>query len=147
MSLFEAIRKDMYAALKSADKIKVTALRVALARLQDKRIASRSDLSTADELSILRTLVKQHKESIESYIAGDRQDLVDKEQAELAHIEKYLPQMLSESEIRELVKMAIAETEATGVQDLGKVMPLVMQRAAGRADGRLTQGIVRELLS
>ena len=147
MSLFEAIKKDMYAAMKSGDKIKVTTLRVALSRLKDKKIATRSDLSAADELKILQALVKQHKESIESYAAGGRQDLVDIEQAELAHIEHYLPQMLSESEIRDLVKAAIAETGATGMQDIGKVMPLVMQRASGRADGKLAQGIVRELLS
>ncbi|NQU27402.1 MAG: GatB/YqeY domain-containing protein [Candidatus Marinimicrobia bacterium] len=147
MSLFEAIKKDMYAAMKSGDKIKVTELRVALSRLKDKRIATRSDLSAADELKILQALVKQHQESIESYTKGGRQDLVDIEQAELAHIEHYLPQMLSESEIHDLVKAAIAETGATGMQAIGKVMPLVMPLAAGRADGRLAQGIVRELLT
>ena len=147
MSLFEIIQWDMYAAMKAGDKTQVAALRSALARLKNKRIETGSDLTKSAELKVVRSLVKQHKESIEAYRGGGRQDLVDIEQAALEHLEPYLPRMLSEKEVRALVTEVISETGATGIPEMGKVMPLVMQRSAGLADGKLAQAIVRELLS
>ncbi len=137
----------MYAAMKAGEKLRVAALRVALARLKDKRIATGADLNEKEAVGVIRTLVKQHRESLESYVAADRQDLVEKEQAALAILEPYLPQMLSEPKVRSLIAEIITETGAAGMADMGKVMPLVMQRAAGRADGKLAQVIVRELLN
>ncbi len=136
----------MYTAMKAGDKARVTTLRVAVAKLKDRRIDSRTDLTDADELKVIQTLVKQHKESLDSYTAADRADLMAEEQAALDHLQPYLPQMLSEEEIRALVAAVIAETGATGMSEIGKVMPQVMGRAAGRADGKLAQAIVRELL-
>ncbi|MCK5330833.1 MAG: GatB/YqeY domain-containing protein, partial [Candidatus Marinimicrobia bacterium] len=101
----------------------------------------------SDELKVIRSLVKQHKESIEAYTGGGRQDLVDLEQAAREHLETYLPRMLSEKEVRALVTEVITETGATGMSEIGKVMPQVMQRSAGLADGKLAQAIVLELLS
>ncbi|MFH1851048.1 MAG: GatB/YqeY domain-containing protein [Candidatus Neomarinimicrobiota bacterium] len=147
MSLFDTIQQDMYVAMKAGEKARVATLRVALAGLKDKRIAARGDISAADEIKVLQTLVRQHHESLESYRAGGRPDLVALEEAELAVLTAYLPSMLSEAEVRSLVTDAIAETGAAGMSDLGKVMPLVMQRAAGRADGKLAQALVRELLA
>lgn len=91
MSLFEVIQQDMYAAMKAGDKTQVAALRSALARLKDKRIETGSDLTESDELKVVRSLVKQHKESIVAYTGGRRRDLVDLEQAALVHLEPYLP--------------------------------------------------------
>ena len=147
MSLSEVIQRDMYAAMKAGEKARVAALRSALARLKDKRIAISSDLTESDELKVIRSLVKQHKESIEAYTGGGRQDLVDLEQAAREHLETYLPRMLSEKEVRALVTEVIADTGATGMSEIGKVMPQVMQRSAGLADGKLAQAIVLELLS
>jgi len=137
----------MYAAMKAGDKTRVAALRSALARLKDKRIETGLDLTESDELKVVRSLVKQHKESIEAYTGGGRQDLVDLEQAALEHLEPYLPRMLSKKEVRALVTEVITETGATSMPEMGRVMPQVMQRAVGRVDGKLAQAIVRELLS
>ncbi len=146
MALFNKIQQDMYTAMKAGKKERVTTLRVALARLKDKKIATGADLSDKDAVGVIRSLVKQHRESIEAYSGGGRQDLVDQEQEALDVLEPYLPQMMGADEVRTLVKDIIAETGAAGLADIGKVMPLVMQRSAGRADGKLAQGIVRELL-
>jgi len=147
MSLFTKIQQDMYAAMKAGEKVRVAALRVALARLKDKKIAGGAELSEKDAVGVIRSLVKQHRESLEAYVTGGRQDLVEKEQAALDILEPYLPQMMNELEVRTLIAEIIAATGAVGMSDIGKVMPLVMQRSAGRADGKLAQGIVRKLLS
>ncbi len=146
MSLFEQIQKDMHAALKSGDKEKVRALRGALSSLKDRRIATGADLSEPEEVKVLQTLVRQHKESLESYSGAGRTDLVAIETAEIELLESYLPQMLSADEVKALVEEVIAETGASGMGAIGKVMPQVMRRAAGRADGKLAQALVRELL-
>ncbi len=146
MSLFNQIQKDMYAAMKSGEKEKVRALRGALSSLKDRRIAAGENLKEGEEIKVLQTLVRQHKESLESYSKAGRSDLVEKEEAEIQILETYLPSMLSPDEVRALVQEVINETGAAGMSDIGKVMPQVMKRAAGRADGKLAQGLVRELL-
>jgi hypothetical protein len=146
MSLFEQIRKDMYQAMKAGDKTAAATLRSALARLQDRRIEKRSDLTEAETIRVLQSLIKQRKESIALYRQGDREDLVQQEQAEIDILETYLPRMLSEAEIRDLVNEVVREIGASSPSDIGKVMPLVMQRGAGRVDGKTAQRIVRELL-
>ncbi len=146
MSLFERLQKDMYAAMKSGEKQRTTTLRMALSRLKDKRIERREDLSEQEEVKIIQSLVRQQKESLTAFKAGNRADLMEKTQAELDILVPYLPQMMSENELRALVEEVIAETGASGMSDIGKVMPQVMQRSAGRADGKLAQNIVREKL-
>lgn len=136
----------MYAAMKARDKIVATTLRGVLAKLKDRQIDKREDLINAEEIKILQTLAKQRKESIELYKKGNREDLVIAEQKELEVIERYLPQMMSDDDVKKLVKAAIEETEASSMSDIGKVMPMIMKKGAGKIDGKLAQLLLRELL-
>lgn len=146
MSLFETLQKDMYQAMKAGDKVTTKALRRTLARLKDKRIERREDLSEAEEIKVLQSLAKQHEESIQLYRQGDRQDLVAAETDELNVLKKYLPSVMTEEETRQLVEIVIQEVGATSLADLGKVMPVLMKRGAGRLDGRRAQALVKERL-
>ncbi|HIM27292.1 MAG TPA: GatB/YqeY domain-containing protein [Candidatus Marinimicrobia bacterium] len=146
MSLLDTIQSDMYAAMKSGDKHKTGTLRVALSKLKDKKIEKREDLSDVEALKIIQNLVKQRKESADIYKENGRNDLMENENAELEILNAYLPQMMSEDDLRVLVKKVVEETDASGLSDIGKVMPEVMKQSAGKADGKMAQSIVRELL-
>lgn len=136
----------MYAAMKSRDKAKAAALRGALAKLKDRRIEKRDDLTAAEELKVIQSLVKQRRESVKMYSQGGRDDLVKQEEFELEILQAYLPQELSEEEIRAIVSQVITETGATSLSDMGKIMPAVMRVGQGRINGKLAQQVVRELL-
>ena len=146
MSLLDTIQSDMYAAMKSGDKHKTGTLRVALSKLKDKKIEKREDLSDVEALKIIQNLVKQRKEAADIYKENGRNDLMENEKAELEILNAYLPQMMSEDDLRVLVKKVVEETGASGLSDIGKVMPEVMKQSAGKADGKMAQSIVRELL-
>ena len=146
MSLSEQIQKDMYAAMKNGEKDKTVTLRSALSKLKDKRIDKQDDLSEQEELQVIKTMVKQRYESIEMYEKGGRDDLVAKEKTELEILETFLPQMMGVEELGALINAVIAETGATSMSDIGKIMPEVMKRSAGRADGKLAQSLVRDKL-
>ena len=146
MNFVEMIKKDMYSAMKSGDKEKAGTLRTLLAKLKDHQINTRQELSENDCLKVIKTLVKQRKEAFEMYEKANRQNLADKENAELLILETYLPKMMTEPEIRSLVESIISETAAQGVADIGKVMPIVMQRGSGKVDGKKANLILRELL-
>ena len=146
MSLLDMIQSDMYAAMKSGDKHKTGTLRVALSKLKDKKIEKREDLSDVEALKIIQNLVKQRKEAANIYKENGRNDLMENENAELEILNAYLPQMMSEDDLRVLVKKVVEETGASGLSDIGKVMPEVMKQSAGKADGKMAQSIVRELL-
>ena len=103
-------------------------------------------MTKQDGISIIRTLVKQHTESIEMYKKASRKDLAEKEMAECEILNTYLPQMMNEKSIRELVQIVISETNADNISDIGKVMPLVMQRGGGTVDGKIANKILREIL-
>jgi len=144
MSLSEQIQKDMYTAMKNGEKDKTVTLRSALSKLKDKRIDKQDDLSEQEELQVIKTMVKQRYESIEMYEKGGRDDLVAKEKTELEILETFLPQMMGAEELGTLINAVIAETGATSMSDIGKIMPEVMKRSAGRADGKLAQSLVRD---
>ena len=146
MSILDMIQSDMYAAMKSGDKHKTGTLRVALSKLKDKKIEKREDLSDVEALKIIQNLVKQRKEAADIYKENGRNDLMENENAELEILNAYLPQMMSEDDLRVLVKKVVEETGASGLSDIGKVMPEVMKQSAGKADGKMAQSIVRELL-
>ena len=146
MSLSEQIQKDMYAAMKNGEKDKTVTLRSALSKLKDKRIDKQDDLSEQEELQVIKTMVKQRYESIEMYEKGGRDDLVAKEKTELEILKPFLPQMMGAEELGALINDVIAETGATSMSDIGKIMPEVMKRSAGRADGKLAQSLVRDKL-
>ena len=146
MSLFDTIQSDMYAAMKSGDKHKTGTLRVALSALKDKKIEKREDLTDVEAIKIIQNLVKQRKEAADIYKENGRNDLMENENAELEILNAYLPQMMSEDDLRILVKKVVEDTEASSLSDIGKVMPEVMKQSAGKADGKMAQSIVRDLL-
>ena len=146
MSLYKQIQNDMYNAMKSGNKESTNTLRTTLAKLKDKVIEKRQDLSKEEEFKVLQTLVKQHKESIELYEKGGRTELAQTEQKELEIISYYLPKMMDESDIKSIVKTVIDEVGATSMADMGKIMPEVMKRGKGLIDGKSAQKFVQELI-
>ena len=146
MSLFDTIQNDMYAAMKNGDKHKTGTLRVALSTLKDKKIEKRGDLTDVEAIKIIQNLVKQRKEAADIYKENGRNDLMENENAELEILNAYLPQMMSEDDLRILVQKVVDDTGAASLSDIGKVMPEVMKESAGKADGKMAQSIVRELL-
>ena len=146
MSLYETIQSDMYEAMKNSDKFRTSTLRVALAKLKDKKIEKREDLSQNDEVKIIQNLVKQRKEAADIYDKNNRSELMKNEMDELKILSFYLPKMMSEQELSTLIKEVISDTSATSMSDMGKVMPEIMKRSAGKADGKMAQQIVSDLL-
>ena len=146
MSLFEQIQNDMYAAMKAGKKEESNTLRTTLAKLKDKRIEKRDDLSEAETIKVLQTLVKQRKESIALFEKGGRPELAASEKGEIDILNSYLPQMISEDKIRNIVQTVVDEVGAVSMADLGKVMPKVMERGEGLIDGKTAQQFVREIL-
>jgi len=147
MPLVDKIQKDMYKAMKEKEKEKINALRNIIGKLKYRYIDKRDKLTEQEEIKVIQSLAKQRRESIEIYKQGGRNDLVETETKELSIIEEYLPQAMSEEEVRRLVREIVKETGAESMSDLGKVMPLVMKKGAGKIDGKIAQEILRELLS
>ena len=147
MSLYDTIDSDLKSALKSKDSIRLSTLRMVRTALKNKEVELRRKLEEAEILRIFAQQAKQHKDSIEQYERGGRHDLADKEKQELAILESYLPSQLGEEELRSVIKAIIAETGASGVKDIGKVMKEAMVRLAGKADGKIVNKTVKDLLS
>ena len=146
MSLFQKIQTDMYEAMKLGDKNTSITLRTALAKLKNKKIDKQDDLSINDEIKVLQMLVKQRKESIELYQKGDRPELVELETKEMEILNNYLPKMMDENEIKNIVKTVIDDIGATSMADMGKIMPEVMKRGNGLIDGKSAQKFVNEII-
>ena len=148
MTLKEQISSDMTAAMKAGNKARTSALRMVKAAMQNREIEKGGALDDEELMKLLRSLVKQRRDSIEAYDKGNRQDLVAKEKAEIEVIEAYLPQAASQEEIEHAVAAAIAETGATSMKDMGKVMKAAQGLlAAKNADGRTVSEIVKAKLS
>jgi uncharacterized protein len=146
MELRERIDTDIKYALKSGAKDKVSTLRMLNAALKNKQIDKRRPLSEEEVVETIRSLIKQRKDSIEQFAKGGRQDLVDKETAEVAVLEVYLPQPLSREELEALVREAVASTGAQGAKDMGKVMKALIPMVGGRADGKMISELVKNSL-
>ncbi|MBP7147594.1 MAG: GatB/YqeY domain-containing protein [Acidobacteria bacterium] len=152
MSLKQRITDDLKAALKSRDALRLGVLRMLKAGILEAEVEQRGKQGLeyqADDAEVTRVLAayaKQRRESIESYRQGGREDLAEQEQRELTVVEAYLPRPLSEAELREAVRQAIAETGAATSRDVGKVMKAVMPKLRGAADGKLVNRIALELL-
>ena len=146
MTHFEKVQADMYTAMKSGDKEKANTLRIVLSKLKDKQIEKREALSNEEEIKILQTLVKQRKESIELYEKGGRDELVAIERQEMEIINSYLPKMMSDYSIKNIVKSVIESSGANSMADMGKVMPEVMKQGKGLIDGKTAQKFVSEML-
>lgn len=146
MSLKEQLNQDMKAAMKGKQTDRLSTIRQLRSAIKNKEIELRQEIDDTAILAVITTLVKQRRESAELYRSNDRPELADKEEAELAVLQQYLPAQLSEDELRTLVAQVIAEAEATSLKDIGKVMPVVMTKTRGSAEGRLVNQIVKELL-
>jgi uncharacterized protein YqeY len=148
MTLTKQIVADLTAAMKAQDAGRTSTLRMVKAAMMNRQIEKGSELDDDDMQKLLRSLVKQRRDSIEQYEKAGRQELVEKEKAEIEVIETYLPQAASHDEIEQAVAAAIAETGATSMRDMGKVMKAVQAALAGKnADGRLISEVVKSMLS
>jgi uncharacterized protein YqeY len=148
MSLSEQIIADLTASMKAQDAARTSTLRMVKAAMMNRKIEKGSELDDDEMQKLLRSLVKQRRDSIEQYEKAGRQELVDKEQAEIAVIETYLPQAASAAEIEAAVLAAIAETGATSIKDMGRVMKAAQAALAGRnADGKAVADAVKTKLS
>jgi uncharacterized protein YqeY len=145
--MFDQIQNDMKTALKNGEKVKANTLRLLISKLKNKAIEVGSSLDDKQILQVIQRTAKQHKESIRMYKDGNREDLVEQEQAELNIVERYLPSMMSEEEVNIVVESIIQETGATTMADFGKVMPQVMKKGAGKIDGSIAQSILKSKLS
>lgn len=147
MSLKEKIENDLKEAMKAKESLKVSCLRLIKAAVKNKEIDVRGALDDAQITSILSTLAKQRKESIEQFKKGGRDDLVKQEEAGLAILNSYLPKQMSEKEIEEIIVKTIAEVGAKDIKEAGKVMKAVMPKVAGKADGKIVNAIVLKKLN
>jgi len=147
MTLVSRIDDDMKTAMKAQDAEVLATVRMLKSALKNSEISLGHELSDAEATSVLEKQAKQRRDSIDQYKAGNREDLAIKEAAELAIIEKYLPEKLEATALDGLVDQAIAETGATEMSDMGKVMKLVMDKAAGAADGKSVSEAVRKRLA
>jgi uncharacterized protein len=134
MSLKERITDDMKAAMRSGEKERLGVIRMITSAIKQREVDERITLDDAQVLSVLDKMIKQRKESLVQFQAGNRQDLVDKETAEIALLQGYLPSQLSEAEVDALIGDAIAATGASSIKDMGKVMAIIKAKAQGRAD-------------
>jgi len=147
MAMVDQIEKDLVAAMKAKEGLKLSVLRMAKAALMNKKIELGKPLGDPEALAVLRTLIKQRRESVEQFRKGKRDDLADKEEAEIKIIEGYLPAGASEEEIDAAVASAIQETGASSAKDLGKVMKAAMAKLAGKSvDGKHVNEKVRARL-
>lgn len=152
MTLEERMDADLKEALKSKDAIRVSTLRMVKAGMKNLAIEKRVEkLEDKDAISIISKQIKQHRDSIEQFAKGNRQDLVDKEKSELSVLESYLPKQLSAEELKVIIKSAIEKTGAKGRADMGKVMKTAMEDSrgatAGAVDGKMLSQMVSEELA
>lgn len=147
MTLRSQLEDDMKAAMRARDTQTRDAIRYVLSAVKNAEIEKRGDLTEEEEIRLLRTQVKQRQDSIEQFRNGGREDLAEKEEAQVRILEKYLPQQMSDEELDAFVKSGIAEVGAESPKDMGKVMGVLSKRAEGRVDGRRLSSAVRDALA
>ena len=145
--MLDQLQEELISAMKAGDKPRMTGLRNIIGKLKASQIDKGEELTDDESLKILKSAAKQLKESVEQYKKGGRDDLAEKELFELSLLDKYLPEQLSQDEIRTTVKNTIKSTGAESMQEMGKVMGAVMKELAETADGKLVQQIVQEELN
>lgn len=146
MDLKDGLTADYKKAMKDGDKLKVSTIRLILSEIKNAEIAKRAELDEDELLTVVSREARKRKESIEEFGKGGRQDLVEKEERELEIIESYMPEQLSEEEVRRMIEETIADVGASSASDLGRVMGKLMPRLKGKADGKKANQIVREML-
>ena len=147
MTLKERITEDMKSAMRAGEKERLGTIRLALAAIKQREVDERITLDDGQVLAVLEKMIKQRKEAITQFQAGNRPDLVAKESAEVSLLETYLPARMSDAELDALIAGAIASSGATSAKDMGKVMALVKSQAQGRADMGKVSARVKEKLS
>jgi uncharacterized protein YqeY len=150
MGISEQVQKDMVEAMRSRDELRLSTLRMVKAALQNKKIEKRAELDEKEAQQVLGTLIKQRRDSIEQFTKGGRQELADKEAAEIKLIENYLPKAMGEEQIAEIVKATIAEMGSPSMKDMGTVMKNAMaklQATGARIDGRVVSELVKKNLA
>ena len=145
--MLDQLQEELKIALKAGEKAKMMGLRNIIGKIKATQIDKGETLTDEESLKILKTAAKQLKESLDQYRKGGRDDLAEKEAFELTLLEKYLPEQLSEEQIRQTVKNIVKNTGSGSMQDMGKVMGATMQELAGSADGKIVKKIVQEKLS
>ncbi|MDF7668286.1 GatB/YqeY domain-containing protein [Lactobacillus sp. ESL0703] len=147
MSLSEQIMTDMKEAMKARDKVKLNTVRMIKSALMNEKIKAGHELSSDEELTVLNREKKQREESIEEFTKAARTDLADETKQELAVVESYMPKQLSQDELEQIVTETIAEVDAKGKSDFGKVMKALMPKIKGKADGKAASSAVRNHLN
>ncbi|GGC84641.1 GatB/YqeY domain-containing protein [Undibacterium terreum] len=147
MSLKDQITEDMKSAMRAKEAEKLGTIRLLTAAMKQKEVDERVELTDTMVLAIIEKMIKQRKDSITQFEAGGRQDLADKEKAELAILSAYMPAGLSDAELQAEVTAAVAASGAAGPQDMGKVMAILKPKLAGRADMTAVSGLVKAALT
>ena len=147
MSLKTQLTEDMKTAMRAKDQVSLSTIRLINAAIKQFEVDERTQADDAKVISILTKMVKQRKDSAKIYTEAGRQDLADKENAEIEILNRYLPQMMSAEEIKTVVEAAIAETGASGMADMGKVMGVLKTRLAGKADMGEVNKVLKAVLT
>ena len=147
MDVQEALAGQMVEAAKTKNREKLSTLRMIKAALHNREIDLKGSMTDDDALQVLSSMAKQRRDSIEQFTEGNRSDLAEKEERELAIIQGFMPAQLSPEDIRAEIEKAIAEAEAMTMRDMGKVMKILMPRLTGKADGKAVSELVKEALS
>lgn len=146
MALIDTLKEEQKLAMKAKDKARLGTIRLALAAVKQREVDEQITLSDDDILAVLVKMVKQRRDSVAQYEAANRQDLADVEKAEITVLEEFMPQPLSEEDVIALIDSAVAESQASGMQDMGKVMALIKPQIQGRADMGRVSSLVRAKL-
>ncbi len=147
MGLEERLVEEMKQAMKSNDKIRLSTIRMVRSAVKNREIEQRKKLEDDDVLRVIQGMVRRGEESIEQFQAGGRIDLVQKEQKEIEILKSFFPPSLSHEEVLKIIEQSIAETQASSLKDLGKVMKSLMPKLGGKVDGRMINQLVKERLS
>ena len=147
MDLKTTLTNDMKAAMKAQEAVKLGTIRMLIAEIKKREIDKRAPLEEPEIHKAISSMLKQRADSVEAFEKGGRTDLADKEKAEIEILKAYLPQQLSPEEVEAIVVACIAETGASGPNDIGKVMKAALAKASGRADGKLVNELARKKLT
>ena len=147
MSLQEKLINDMKQAMKSGEKFRLSTLRLLFSALKNEAIAKRAELTNEEVITIVQREVKQRKNAIEEFKKGNRDDLVKQAEEEVAILEVYLPQQISDEELEALVRQVITEQNVSSLKEMGKVMGKLMPQVKGKADGNRVQNTVKKILT
>ncbi|ACH66570.1 GatB/YqeY domain-containing protein [Aliivibrio fischeri] len=146
MALIEQLKEEQKLAMKAKDKLRLGTIRLALSEIKQREVDGQTTLSDDEIIAVLTKMVKQRRDSVSQFTAAGRDDLAEKESAEITVLEDFMPQALTDEEVAELLDKAIAESGAAGMQDMGKVMGVLKPQIQGRADmGKVSQLVKSKL--